>query len=342
MFRRYQVNLLVDHGDTTGPPSCYEDHADPAEPARHGSSTRAQLGALVTDFTLIRAGRAPSRQRRLPRARRTTPAHPAARLGSAQARAPCATQIRIESLGRSPRPVARCRSSPSRSRSTPRSCSSATGCIYYLLSEHDPDFLRALQGRRWTSRRRSPRLPDSELRFARLFGTIASAGRAPTARSPRPPRRWSSTRSRLTGDARASSPRTCAASRTCFARPTTTRAAPGGDLVAREDVAGAIAAQRRRATGSASDSSRRSSAARSCVIDTERRAGRVRSTACRSSRWARFRFGRPTRITARVRLGDGEVVDIEREVQLGGPIHSKGVLILAGLPRRPRTPPTVR
>jgi predicted ATP-dependent protease len=41
-------------------------------------------------------------------------------------------------------------------------------------------------------------------------------------------------------------------------------------------------------------------------------------------------FGSPTRITARVRLGRGDVVDIEREVELGGPIHSKGVLILAG------------
>jgi lon-related putative ATP-dependent protease len=43
-----------------------------------------------------------------------------------------------------------------------------------------------------------------------------------------------------------------------------------------------------------------------------------------------FSFGRPSRITARVRLGKGEVVDIEREVEMGGPIHSKGVLILAG------------
>lgn len=43
-----------------------------------------------------------------------------------------------------------------------------------------------------------------------------------------------------------------------------------------------------------------------------------------------FAFGQPSRITARVRLGKGEVVDIEREVELGGPIHSKGVLILAG------------
>ncbi|MDF1794362.1 MAG: ATP-binding protein [Thalassobaculaceae bacterium] len=41
-------------------------------------------------------------------------------------------------------------------------------------------------------------------------------------------------------------------------------------------------------------------------------------------------FGRPTRITARVRPGTGRVVDIEREVELGGPLHSKGVLILQG------------
>jgi predicted ATP-dependent protease len=43
-----------------------------------------------------------------------------------------------------------------------------------------------------------------------------------------------------------------------------------------------------------------------------------------------FAFGRPSRITARTRLGGGEVVDIEREVKLSGPLHSKGVLILAG------------
>jgi lon-related putative ATP-dependent protease len=43
-----------------------------------------------------------------------------------------------------------------------------------------------------------------------------------------------------------------------------------------------------------------------------------------------YSFGRPTRITARVRPGSGRIVDIEREVELGGPIHSKGVLILGG------------
>jgi lon-related putative ATP-dependent protease len=43
-----------------------------------------------------------------------------------------------------------------------------------------------------------------------------------------------------------------------------------------------------------------------------------------------FAFGKPSRITARIRLGKGDVVDIEREVAMGGPIHSKGVLILSG------------
>lgn len=42
-----------------------------------------------------------------------------------------------------------------------------------------------------------------------------------------------------------------------------------------------------------------------------------------------FSFGQPSRITATAHLGDGKVMDIEREVEMGGPIHSKGVLILS-------------
>lgn len=41
-----------------------------------------------------------------------------------------------------------------------------------------------------------------------------------------------------------------------------------------------------------------------------------------------FQFGRPSRVTCRVRVGAGNVADIEREVALGGTLHSKGVLIL--------------
>jgi lon-related putative ATP-dependent protease len=43
-----------------------------------------------------------------------------------------------------------------------------------------------------------------------------------------------------------------------------------------------------------------------------------------------YEFGKPTRITCSVRPGAGRIIDIEREVELGGPTHSKGVLILSG------------
>lgn len=42
-----------------------------------------------------------------------------------------------------------------------------------------------------------------------------------------------------------------------------------------------------------------------------------------------YMFGAPNRITATTAYGDGEVIDIERNVDLGGSIHSKGVLILS-------------
>ncbi|MCB1985416.1 MAG: AAA family ATPase [Burkholderiales bacterium] len=40
-------------------------------------------------------------------------------------------------------------------------------------------------------------------------------------------------------------------------------------------------------------------------------------------------FAVPSRITATTRLGSGKVIDIERETKLGGAIHSKGVFILS-------------
>lgn len=65
------------------------------------------------------------------------------------------------------------------------------------------------------------------------------------------------------------------------------------------------------------------------VVETDgERVGQVNGISV--ARAGRLAFGRPCRISARVRLGRGEVVDIEREVELGGPLHSKGVLILAG------------
>ena len=43
-----------------------------------------------------------------------------------------------------------------------------------------------------------------------------------------------------------------------------------------------------------------------------------------------FAFGRPSRVTASIGVGREGVMDIEREAALGGPIHTKGVLIVSG------------
>ncbi|MGZ8650420.1 MAG: Lon protease family protein, partial [Solirubrobacteraceae bacterium] len=45
------------------------------------------------------------------------------------------------------------------------------------------------------------------------------------------------------------------------------------------------------------------------------------------------RFGHPVRVTATAGPGQGRVIDIDREAELSGPIHTKGILILAGLLR---------
>lgn len=47
--------------------------------------------------------------------------------------------------------------------------------------------------------------------------------------------------------------------------------------------------------------------------------------------FSRTSFGKPARITTQVRMGRGEFVNIEREIEMSGPIHTKGVLILRSL-----------
>lgn len=46
-----------------------------------------------------------------------------------------------------------------------------------------------------------------------------------------------------------------------------------------------------------------------------------------------YSFGKPSRITAKTSMGRAGIVNIEREAELSGPTHNKGVLILAGYMR---------
>ena len=47
--------------------------------------------------------------------------------------------------------------------------------------------------------------------------------------------------------------------------------------------------------------------------------------------FSNYSFGKPARITTQVRIGKGDFVNIEREIAMSGPIHTKGVLILQSL-----------
>mgnify|MGYP000032271947 CR=1 FL=1 len=65
------------------------------------------------------------------------------------------------------------------------------------------------------------------------------------------------------------------------------------------------------------------------VIETEgRRVGRVNGISIVDL--GDHSFGRPCRVSARVSLGRGRIESIEREIELSGPIHSKGFMILSG------------
>jgi len=65
------------------------------------------------------------------------------------------------------------------------------------------------------------------------------------------------------------------------------------------------------------------------LIDTvEQKVGQVNGLSVMSL--GDFAFGIPSRVTASIGLGREGIVDIEREAKMGGPIHTKGVLILSG------------
>ena len=102
----------------------------------------------------------------------------------------------------------------------------------------------------------------------------------------------------------------------------------GQDTISADEVARAIDAQEVRASR-VRDRIRKSIERGILTIATEGEAvGQINGLSVASLNG--FSFGRPSRITARVRMGSGKLVDIEREVELGGPLHSKGVMILSG------------
>ncbi len=197
--------------------------------------------------------------------------------------------------------------------------------IYYLLAAFDPELERHFKVLADFDDAIT-RSPDTEALLARLVATLARReGLAPLDRGA--VGRVVEQASRLAEDS-ARLTLLHEALRDLVVEGAHLASVAGRDLVLRDDIEQAIAAQRHRG-GRLRELSQEAIHRGIALIDTSgSRVGQVNGLSVLAL--GSQGFGRPSRITARVRPGSGRIIDIEREVELGGPVHSKGVLILAG------------
>ncbi|HSQ64001.1 MAG TPA: AAA family ATPase [Polyangiaceae bacterium] len=321
-FRRYQVNVLVDHTQTKGAPVVFEDHPTYENlVGRHEHV--AQFGALVTDFNHIK----PGALHRASGGYLLLDVHNllvAPYAWDGLKRALFAKQVRIESLSMALGFASTVSLEPEPVPTDVKVVLMGERRLFYLLDALDPDF-RALFKVAVDFEDEVDRTPDNDVLYARLVATIVRDeklrpfDRGGVARVIEQSARMADDSEKLTAHM---------GSLVDLAREADYWAAQrGGERVTRPDVERAIETQRERA-GRMRERSLEAIERGTLLIETTgERVGQVNGLSVLEL--GGFTFGRPTRITARVRLGRGEVVDIEREVELGGPIHSKGVLILS-------------
>jgi lon-related putative ATP-dependent protease len=322
-FRRYLVNLLVDNGEARGAPVIEEIHPTLANLLGR-VEYQAHMGALLTDFHLIKPGalhRANGGYLMLDA--RNLLLQPYAWEGLK--RVLRSAELCPESLGQMLSLVSTVSLEPESFPLSVKVVLVGERLLYYLLDAVDPEF-RALFKVVADFEDDVERTPANDLLYARLVATIVRREKL------RPFDRGAVARvieqgARLAGDAERLSARLGAIADLLTEADFWARDA-GRAVVSAEDVARAVAAAEERAgrvRGLVLDAIRRGT----ILLDTRGSAvGQVNAlSVVQHGQWA---FGRPSRITARVHLGKGEVIDIEREVALGGPLHSKGVLILSG------------
>jgi len=322
-LKRYQVNVLVDHGGADGAPVVYEDHPS------HGNLVGriehiAHMGALVTDFTLIKAGalhRANGGYLVLDALK--VLAQPFA--WEALKRALRSREVRVESPAQSYGLISTVSLEPEPVPLELKVVLVGDRLLYYLLYHYDPEF-RDLFKVASDFEEDAPRVGDTELAHARLVALIVREARL------RPLERSAveaviEHAAREAGDAEKLSLHLRGLSD--LLRETDHWARTAGRAVAtRADVRRAVAAREHR-LGRLRERLREQVLRGTLLVSTQgERVAQVNGLSV--IELGGFAFGTPHRITARVRAGSGRVVDIERETELGGPIHSKGVLILAG------------
>lgn len=321
-FHRYQVNVLVTNGKKSGAPIVSEDN--PTYSNLIGRVEHiAQLGALVTDFTLIKPGA-------LHRANggyllldvRKVLMQPFAWEGLK--RALQSRQIRIESLGQMYSLVSTVSLEPEPIPLEAKIILFGDRLIYYLLQQYDPDFGELFKVAA-DFEERIERNADTHLLYARLIATLTrKENLLPFDRSA--VARVIDHSARLVGDAERLSTHMRSVADLLQEADYWAREA-GHETVAASNVQQAIDTQihrQDRLRGQLQEAILRGT----LLIDTQGAvAGQINGLSV--IELGGFAFAQPIRITATSRLGEGEMVNIEREVKLSGAIHSKGVLILS-------------
>jgi len=322
-LRRYLVNVLVAHGDGQGAPIVQEEN--PTHDNLVGRIEHiAQMGTLQTDFTLIKSGalhRANGGYLILDAIKVLT--QPFA--WEALKRALRAREIKIEPLGQALSLVSTVSLTPQPIPLRLKVVLVGPRRVYYLLHAYDPEFAELFKVAA-DFEDDFTRTDGADLLYARLVATVARRDKlrpldcGAVAKVIEQAVRGASDTEKLSANLEALAD---------LLRESDYWAANAGRAIAAAaDVERAVDAQEARA-GRVRDRLREAVLQGTLLIDTAgERVGQVNGLAV--TELAGRAFGMPHRITARVRLGGGKVVDIERESELGGPIHSKGVLILSG------------
>jgi predicted ATP-dependent protease len=322
-FRRYEINLLVG-GDpeARGAPVVFEEY--PTFPNLFGRiENEARLGTLVTDFSLIQAGSVHrANGGYLVIEARKLLSQPFAWEGLKRVLA--TGELRPETVGQSLGLVTTVGLEPEPIPVSVKVVLTGSRLLHYLLLELDPEYAELFKIAA-DFEDELPRTPDHEALYARLVATLGRQAallpfeRAAVARLVENAAREAEDRERLS--TQLEQLKDLLQESDLLAR----RA--GAAQVGADHVQAALDARERR-NGRVREKILEAMVRGEIFIDTDGEVtGQINGLSV--SQVGQSRFGHPTRITATTRLGEGEVIDIQREVELGGPIHTKGVLILA-------------
>ncbi|SMF95722.1 lon-related putative ATP-dependent protease [Methylomagnum ishizawai] len=321
-WQRYAVNLLVDHDGESSAPIVCENL--PTQANLIGRvEYQALMGALVTDFTMIKAGA-------LHRANGGYLILDARKLlmqpyaWDSLKRTLETGEVRIEPLERTLGFLSTATLEPEPIPLDIKVILTGDRALYYWLSLYDPEF-RELFKVAADFEETMDRDADGHALYARLIGSLARRnGLKPLDRDAViRVVEWSARRvedsEKLSTHWRGLDD--------LLKEADYWAGQQGRALIVREDVQTAIDQQIRRSDRIREriyEAIRR----KTIFIDTEGGVvGQINGLSVISLNG--FAFGQPARITATTRLGAGKVVDIERETALGGALHSKGVMILS-------------